>query len=54
MLVGKVARMHAGASWVLHERHERSHLIDRKAKLTAAANEGQPPDIGFAVHALAA
>jgi hypothetical protein len=54
VFLGEVARMHAGTLWILHERDKRSDLMNGKAKLAAAANEGQSLDIDIAIYALAA
>jgi len=40
--------------WILYERYKRSDLINGKAKLAAAANEGQSLHIGTAIYALTA
>src|SRR5262249_23751424 len=52
MSLRKVARPHARALRILHECHERAHLINGKTELTATTNERQLPYIGLAIDAL--
>jgi hypothetical protein len=49
MLLSQVARVHARAAGVLHERNERAHLIDREPELTAAADKCQSLDVGVGI-----
>jgi hypothetical protein len=51
---GHLARIHAGALRIVHDRHERPDLIDREIELPTATDERYAPYIVAAVHALPA
>jgi hypothetical protein len=54
MLGCNVARVHARALGIVHDRHERTDLIDREIELPTATDERQTPNVVVAVHALTA